>query len=214
MHEHVHHHHGHAHEHDQGIPGLLRYLRLLPRMWRSPVSTAVVEAIAPKAGERVLDLGAGMGAATVEAARTGATVLAVDPTPFMRAILGARCRWPGRGSVQVLDGAAESLSIEDGSIDALWTVNTIHHWTDRPRACRELARVVRPGGRILLADEDMDDPSHPWHLRWRAGQSRHSFDAVDPEAMATELLTAGFATATGTRSSLAGRPVKIIRATR
>src|SRR6478752_6097770 len=130
MHDHAHHesHHSHGHGHDQGLTGFLRYLRLLPVMWRSPVSTAVVEAIAPQAGERILDLGAGMGAATVEVARTRAAVLAVDPTPFMRAILRLRFNPLGREGVQVLDGSAESIPVPDGSIDALWTVNTLHHW--------------------------------------------------------------------------------------
>ncbi len=109
MPEHAHHRHDHGHERDQGMAGSLRYLRLLPAMWRSPVSEEVVAAIGPKAGERVVDLGAGMGAATVEALLTGASVVAVDPTPLMRAILRGRRLWPGRGNLSVLAGAAESL---------------------------------------------------------------------------------------------------------
>src|SRR4051812_25662626 len=105
----------HGHEHDRGIPALFRYLRLLPVMWRSPVSSEVVRVIAPKAGERVVDLGAGMGSATVEAVRTGASVIAVDPAPYMRWILGFRRRWPGRATVTVLEGAAESIPVPDGS---------------------------------------------------------------------------------------------------
>src|SRR5690348_6584039 len=80
----------HGHAHDRGLGGLLRYLRLLPYMWRSEVSQEVVNEVAPVPGERVVDLGAGMGSATVLAARTGATVLAVDPTSYMRRILGMR----------------------------------------------------------------------------------------------------------------------------
>jgi hypothetical protein len=113
----------------------------------------------------VVDLGAGMGAATFEAVRTGASVVAVDPAPYMRSVLHLRRSWPGRAAVTVLDGAAESIPVADGSIDALWTVNTIHHWTDRERASSELARVVRPGGRVLLVDEDLGDSEHPWHKR-------------------------------------------------
>lgn len=114
----------------------------------------------------------------------------------------------------VRSGAAESMPLADASVDALWTVNTIHHWTERTRACRELARVVRPGGRLLLVDEDMDDPSHPWHERWRARQQKPHFETVNIEALAAELADAGFTRAEGTRSSVAGRPAKIIRAVR
>ena len=92
---HAHHDHpGHAHAHarDRGLAGFLRYARILPRMWRSEVSRAVVDEIAPRPGEEVVDLGAGMGPATVEAARRGASVVAVDPSAYMRFLCDARRR--------------------------------------------------------------------------------------------------------------------------
>lgn len=67
---------------------------------------------------------------------------------------------------------------------------------------------------MLLVDEDMDDPRHPWHERWRARQYKPHFEAVDIEALAAELVAAGFTNAEGTRTSLAGRPAKVIRAVR
>ena len=215
-HRHMHDHphgasHRHGHELDRGLLALVHYLRLLPVLWRSRVSSEVVRAIAPKTGERVVDLGAGMGSATVEAVRTGASVVAVDPAPSMRRILRLRRWWPGRTTVTVLDGAAESIPVADGSVDALWTVNTIHHWTDRAKASRELARVIRPGGRVLLVDEDLGDPGHPWHER---AKRWHRFDEVDVDALAAALLAAGFATASGNRTSFAGRPAKVISASR
>jgi 2-polyprenyl-3-methyl-5-hydroxy-6-metoxy-1,4-benzoquinol methylase len=51
---------------------------------------AVVDLVAPQLAERVVDFDAGMGPATVVAARTGASVLAVDPSSYMRRILGLR----------------------------------------------------------------------------------------------------------------------------
>jgi SAM-dependent methyltransferase len=210
-------HGGHAHRHDRGALAFLRYLRLLPQMWTSEVNREVVRSLAPAKGECVVDLGAGMGAATVEAARSGATVVAVDPTPYMRRILGLRRGWQRhREAIRVVDGAAESIPVADGSVDALWTVNTIHHWTQRDRACRELARVMKPGGRVLLVDEDFDDPSHPGHERSRARHARHGhvFEDVDVDAVAASLTGTGFSEAHGSRSTIAGRPAKIIRATR
>jgi hypothetical protein len=82
-----------AHQHDRGVAGLLRYLRLFPHMWTSEVGSEVVRSIAPAPGERVVDLGAGMGSASVLAVRTGARVIAVDPTSYMRRILRLRRRW-------------------------------------------------------------------------------------------------------------------------
>ena len=186
-------------------------------MWTSDVNREVVGTIAPTSGECVVDLGAGMGAATVEAAKSGATVVAVDPTPYMRRILQLRRRWQRhRDGIRVVDGAAESIPLEDGSVDALWTVNTIHHWTERARACRELARVMKPGARLLLVDEDFDDPSHPAHERWRARHAGHDhpFEEVDAEQVARSLVEAGFASTRGTRTTIAGRPAKVVSGTR
>jgi ubiquinone/menaquinone biosynthesis C-methylase UbiE len=176
-----------------------------------------VRSLAPVPGECVVDLGPGIGAATVEAARSGATVIAVDPMPYMRGILRLRQGWQRhRAAIRVVAGAAESIPLEDGSVDALWTVNTIHHWTERDEASRELARVMKPQGRLLLVNEDFDDPSHPEHRRAaaRRAQHRHHFEEVDPELVAAALTRAGFAEARGSRTTIAERPAKVIRATR
>ena len=185
-------------------------------MWRSPVSDAVVALVRPQPGERVVDLGAGMGPATVTAARSGAHVLAVDPTPFMRRILQLRLLGSSqRGHVTVLDGAAEALPVEAASIDALWTVNTVHHWTSVASAAAELRRALRPGGRVVLVDEDFDDRSHPFyelmHPR-RAAHARH-FAEVDPKAVAALFREHGFVDVVGGFEQVAGRPAKVIRAT-
>lgn len=209
--------HAHGHAHDQGLSGLLRYLRLLPKMWRSVVSDAVVHELAPVPGERVVDLGAGMGAATMVAARSGATVLAVDPTPYMRQILALRRLWQGaRDHIVVVSGAAESMPVEDSSIDALWTVNTLHHWTDRQAAARELFRVMRPGGRVILVDENFTDPAHPFYAEHQSRNKNHShaFEDVDPVVLAKLLIDAGFSKAVGSMTPLAGRPARVVRATR
>jgi SAM-dependent methyltransferase len=208
---------GHGHQHDRGPRAFLGYLRLLPKMWRSEVADEMVRLLSPKPGEHLVDLGAGMGSATVVAARTGATVVAVDPTPYMRGALRLRRRWQrARATITVADGAAEAIPAANASVDALWTLNTIHHWTDRAKAARELARVMKPGGRVLLVDEDFDDPSHPGHERSKASgpRHRHVFDAVDAGTLAASLLEAGFASAQGSRTSLAGRPAKVVRGVR
>lgn len=211
------HRHGrqHGHAHDRGLAGLARYLLLLPHMWRSPVSEAVVALAQPRPGERVIDLGAGMGPATVQAARSGADVLAVDPTPSMRGILRLRrLASRARSHISVLDGAAESIPVAAGSIDALWTVNTIHHWGDVAGAVAELRRVLRPGGRVVLVDEDFDAPAHPFHARMKARRAAHAhpFAEVDPQAVAALFTQHGFVDVQGTLEQVAGRPAKVIRA--
>lgn len=179
-----HHGHGHGHHADRGPRAMLRYLRWAPQMWRSVVNDAVIDLVAPAPGERVLDIGAGMGPGTVRAARAGATVVAVEPTPFMRGVLKLR-RLPSRDRtrITVVDAAAERLPASDGSIDAVWAVNTMHHWLDTSRAAGEISRVLRPGGRVVLVDENFHDPSHPDYERF-AGLGDHGHhdadDADDP----------------------------------
>ena len=207
----------HGHHHDQGLGAVLRYLRLLPAMWRSRVSEDVVRELALQPGEQVVDLGAGTGVATVVAAESGAKVLAVDPMPFMRSVLGLRRFWYGLGrDILVRDGAAEAIPAEDRSVEALWSVNTLHHWTDREAAVRELARVLKPGARVLLVDEDFADPSHPSHERHQAKRRRsgHGYDEVDVEVLAQALRKAGFAHAEAAQTEFAGVPAKLIRAMR
>jgi ubiquinone/menaquinone biosynthesis C-methylase UbiE len=208
---------GHGHDQDRGLRGFLRYMKMLPKMWRSPVTREVVRDIAPQPGERVLDVGAGMGPATVLAAKAGASVLAVDPTPYMRRILGVRRLGQRRRSaIRVVDGAAESIPADDHSVDALWTVNTMHHWTDMDAAVRELARVLRPGGRLILVDEDFDAPEHPAfvHMQNRKAHRDRHFTEIDPAAVEAKLMAAGFADVKGSNSLMATRPVKMVRATR
>lgn len=192
----------------------MRYAGLLPRMWTSDVSEAVVALAAPQHGERVVDLGAGMGPATVVAARTGAYVLAVDPTRFMRRILSLRrLAQDARARISVVDGAAEFIPVSAGTVDALWSVNAMHHWTDLDRALGEIHRVLRPGGRLVLLDEDFDDVAHPWHAQFkqrRAGHA-HRFDVIDPVDIAARLRRLGFASAEGSMAQVAGRPAKLVR---
>jgi ubiquinone/menaquinone biosynthesis C-methylase UbiE len=208
--------HHHGHHHDQGARAVLRYLKLLPFMWRSALNEAVVRELAIQPGERVVDLGSGAGAASVAAARRGALVIAIDPMPFMRGVLELRRRLHPGASIRVQAGAAEAIPVEDRSVDALWSVNTLHHWTHREAAARELARVLKPGARVLLLDEDVDDTAHPHHSHGYAQRRRtHGvFEEVDPAALAQSLSAAGFASATGEKARLAGRPVKWVRATR
>ena len=217
MSPHDHPEHGHGHQHDRGLRGFVRYMKMLPKMWRSPVSREVVRTISPQPGERVVDVGSGMGPATVLAAKTGASVLAVDPTPYMRRILTARrLGQRHRACIMVANGSAESIPADDHSVDALWTVNTMHHWTDLDAAVHELARVLRPGGRLLLVDEDFDAPAHPAyaHMQERRTDRARHFADIDPAAVGTKLTAAGFVSVDGATDSMAGRPVKMVRAVR
>lgn len=122
----------------------------------------VIDLADPKPGERALDIGAGMGPGATLAAKRGARVVAVEPTPFLRTVLAARSRLFGNGGrIQVCDGSAERLPVDDDSIDVVWAVNSMHHWVDPDAAVLEIVRVLKPGARLVLVDEDFANANHP-----------------------------------------------------
>lgn len=209
--------HGHHHcnEQDQGVRAMLRYARFAREMWRSDVNEAVVGLIDPKPGEVVVDIGAGVGAGSVSAAKRGASVMAIEPTPYMRRILNARRTLARlRSTVTIINGAAEATGLPDNAAAAIWAVNTMHHWTDMDAAVIELARVVAPGGRVVLVDEDFEDETHPDFGKWGAGDNDHShgFEMVDADTVAAGLRQAGLDVSRAGPGRIADRPATILEA--
>jgi SAM-dependent methyltransferase len=95
-------------------------------------------------GRTVADVGAGTGKLTRALLATGAQPIAVEPVQAMRRVL--RRAVPG---VRALAGTAEQLPLADDSVDAI-VAGQAFHWFDPLRAPHELARVLRPGGRLGL----------------------------------------------------------------
>ena len=101
-------------------------------------------------GMRFLDVAAGSGALSIPAARLGARVLATDLSPAMLELLGRRARDEELPiETRVMDGHA--LELEDDSFDIAGSQFGVVLFPDMPRAIGELARVVRPGGRVLMS---------------------------------------------------------------
>jgi SAM-dependent methyltransferase len=99
----------------------------------------------------VVDLGAGTGKLTRGLVALGHRVVAVEPLAEMRrelerAVPGARA----------LAGSAEEISLPDGAADVV-TTGQAFHWFDHERALPEIARVLRPGGRLALVWNSRDD---------------------------------------------------------
>ena len=115
-----------------------------------PASVALVEACAVRPGERVLDIAAGSGNATLEAAARGADVTASDLTPAMIALGSARTRAMGL-AVPWVEADAEELPFPDDAFDLALSVFGAMFAPDPGRVASEMARVVRPGGRVAMA---------------------------------------------------------------
>lgn len=99
----------------------------------------------------VLDVGAGTGKLTSALVQRGLTVSAVDPSEKMLEILAARLP-----SVPARIGTAESIPAPDSSFD-LVTFAQAWHWVDPELASPEVARVLKPGGRLALLWNDRDE---------------------------------------------------------
>lgn len=110
----------------------------------------VVDAAAPGAGERVLDIGCGTGNAALLAAERGARVTGVDPAGRLLGVARERAA-AQHLEVTFLPGEAAALPIDDGSVDVALSVFAVIFAPDPARAVAEIARVVRPGGRLVLS---------------------------------------------------------------
>ncbi len=117
-------------------------------------------------GLRVLDVGSGDGAFAAEAARRGAVVTGIDPDPAMRAAAAARVRALGV-DLRLDDGRAEQLPFADESFDIVFAVTVLCFVADGDAAIREMARVLRPGGRLVLGE--LNRWSSWAALRWVKG---------------------------------------------
>ncbi|MGD9536474.1 MAG: class I SAM-dependent methyltransferase [Alphaproteobacteria bacterium] len=103
-----------------------------------------------RSGMRFLDVAAGSGALGIPAARLGAQVLAVDQSPVMLELLRERARKEGLDiETRVMDGHA--LDLEDDSFDMAGSQFGVMLFPDMPKGIGEMARVVMPGGRVLMS---------------------------------------------------------------
>jgi demethylmenaquinone methyltransferase/2-methoxy-6-polyprenyl-1,4-benzoquinol methylase len=115
---------------------------------------ALVGAVDPRPGQRVLDVATGTGLVAFELADRGADVTGLDQSEDMLAVARARlAALPALGDrVRLVRGEAERLPFADAEFDALTFTYLLRYVDDRAATMRELARVVRPGGRIGMVE--------------------------------------------------------------
>ncbi len=135
---------------------------------------ALVNAIAPQPGMRILDVATGTGMVAFALAERGATVIGLDQSEAM--LGGAQARL--QRTPQLADrlsfmlGEAEALPFADGEFDALSFTYLLRYVDDQAATMRELARVIKPGGRIGMVEFGV--PGNPtlralWWIHTRNG---------------------------------------------
>jgi len=140
----------------------------------------VLDRVGIQPGERVLELGPGPGAFTVDAARragSGGRIIAVDIQPEMIARVEQRVREAGLTNVETHVAGAYELPLEGESIDRAFLVTVLPEVPDRDRALAELWRVVKPGGRLSVTEEFMD-PDYPFPFETIRRVEAAGFDVV------------------------------------
>jgi ubiquinone/menaquinone biosynthesis C-methylase UbiE len=145
--------------------------------------TLQVAEISP--GDVVVDIGCGGGhAVRLAAALVGSgNVIGVDPSPAMLRIAAEKsAQNPARDHMEYRLGSAESLPLEDRSTDIGLAMSSVHHWFDLEQGLREIARVLRPGGRLMISEE-----------RLRSGTFGHGQGpTADPNYVAESVRRAGY----------------------
>lgn len=123
--------------------------------YRASEEWAAIAALLPRPAGRVLDLGAGHGITSFALARIGWQVTALEPDPSELVGRGAiRTLAAAEGlRIDVMEGAGESIPLPDAQFDVVFARAVLHHARDLGVLCREVARVLRPGGTFLAVRE-------------------------------------------------------------
>ena len=148
------------------------------------LQTGVVGALVP-AGLKVVDVGTGTGALLPALAAAAAEVVAVDQSPLLLARARRRCRDAGHENVRFQQADVRSLPCADGAFDAAYCSMVLHHVPDPGTAVRELARVVRPGGRVVI----LEFTRH--NLAWMRDELAHRWLGFDRDQLEQWLTDAG-----------------------
>jgi ubiquinone/menaquinone biosynthesis C-methylase UbiE len=127
------------------------YDRSWTQIWFRENHRLIVQAMDPPEDADILDLGCGTGQLAARLAQRAAhgSVLGIDPAEDMIRIARQRQRCD---NLRFEVGSSEAIPADAGAFDAAVSTISFHHWTRPGESLREIARVLRPGGRLLILD--------------------------------------------------------------
>jgi demethylmenaquinone methyltransferase/2-methoxy-6-polyprenyl-1,4-benzoquinol methylase len=160
------------------------YDQINPFIWNERMRTEAVDMLDLAPEDRVLDVGCGTGFATEGLLEAVEEVYGLDQSPHQLA--KAYPKFGKRGPVRFQLGDAERLPFREDSFDVVWSSGSIEYWPDPVATLRELRRVAKPGGQVLVVG-----PNEPAGRVQRA--LAHAMMLFYTESEAQEMFeTAGF----------------------
>lgn len=136
--------------------------RLLGRIWlteTAEVNEIALELLEPAAGERICEIGFGLGRALTQLAAAGVDVVGVEVSERMLATAARRNAEPiADGKMTLHQGDGTTLPTPDDSLDAVLSVHNFYFWTDPRATLADIARTLRAGGRLVLTSLADDHP--------------------------------------------------------
>jgi len=120
------------------------------RVWQDP--DEILNAVEIKPDFVVADLGCGSGYFTLPLARRVKKVYGIDVQKEMLDFLEDRLRREGIRNVELLLSDSDDIPLEKGRVDLLLSVNTLHEFDNKEKTIREMNRVVKKGGKLLIVD--------------------------------------------------------------
>jgi demethylmenaquinone methyltransferase / 2-methoxy-6-polyprenyl-1,4-benzoquinol methylase len=152
----------------EGLPPRYDELAAALSFWQDPRwRRALVDELAPQPGQRILDVATGTGMVAAELlGRADCTVVGIDQSPEMLSRARARFAEAERSRVELMQGEAEHLPFPQASFDGLSFTYLLRYVEDPRATVAELARVVRPGGRVASLEFGVP-PLAPARIAWR-----------------------------------------------
>lgn len=166
-----------------------------------PLNLHMVGALELRSGDEVLEVGfgGGVGLDLILRHTKDVRVTGVERAPDMVTLARRRFADALRaGRLELADGSVERLPFPDARFAAACTANCVYFWPDLDAGLRELARVLRPGGALIVA---INDPK----VLVEAGFAAQGLNTLTPDELAARMRTAGFSDARGRRMPDPGR---------
>jgi len=172
--------------------GMLGYLLYRFPLGHKPGFDLVLDRLPPQAEDRIAEIGCGGGVFMGRALKSGCRALAIDHSPDMVANATRLNRSAVQsGRLAVLQGDAAQLPAGDGSFDKAYCLNAFFFFPDPQKSIAEMARILKPGGRLALVTSPPEFERHIARFSKRMASSMR-FDSL--ETLGAWMQAAGFVT--------------------